>query len=219
MYLFSIELRSAASLLKVLEGHSVGIFTPSEALSLAKVAPHHARYILEFCDAEAGLDTEAPMPYPSTEGDNVGDLAVISVDSYLTFSEYGHSKDYEELDGGSGFVEPTSSGLTAAIHTHCDARFIALLEFKPGVPRGDHYHHLKVEYMTVLRGTLRCHFAPVDNPTDVSEVVLTAGQMVRILPRCIHTYTALGSTVPALEFAPQRYTANDTIVLENPFGL
>lgn len=136
------------------------------------------------------------------------------IHDYIKVSSYGDVKDYEALETGDGFIVSGRQTVTAAINTHCCAKFIALLEFLPEHPRGNHYHLRKLEHMTVLRGQLRCEFRLADDQNQRLEITLSAGQMVQIQPGCIHTFTAVGDAVAALEFAPEPFSQSDVIVVQ-----
>ena len=137
-----------------------------------------------------------------------------TINDYIGVSRLGLEKNYEALEASDGFVVSTSKVPTAAIHTKEDAKFIALLEFKHNVPRGNHYHLQKVEHMIVLQGRLLCSFALPENATDTLDIILEAGQQIRISPGCLHTFTAQGGDVLALEYAAQRYEAKDVLFIK-----
>lgn len=136
-----------------------------------------------------------------------------TIEDHFEVSQLDTTKDYEKLEVGDGYVQSTNSSPTIGIHPKADVHFIALLEFLHDEPRGNHYHKRKVEHMVLLRGKLRCNFSLPENPSKTVEVVLIPGQMVRILPGCVHTYTALEGDAFALEYAAQRYEAADVIVV------
>ena len=43
----------------------------------------------------------------------------------------------------------------------------------------------------------------------IANTGIASGQMVTIQPGCVHTYTAIGGDVYALEYSPQRYKGAD----------
>jgi hypothetical protein len=140
----------------------------------------------------------------------------MNIAEYVEVSQYDNEKDYTKLEAGNGFILPTEGNFaTGAIHTNCCAEFIALLEFSHDVPRGNHYHNKKIEHMIALDGAMRCDFYLIDAPQESLSLTLNPGQMVRIQPRCVHTYTAIDRSVRALEFAPQRFEESDTIVIQS----
>lgn len=135
------------------------------------------------------------------------------IQDYIEIIQLGVKKDYPALEAGDGYVVPAEDFPTAALHPKSAVQFLALLRFAHNVPRGNHYHLHKIEHIVLLKGQLRCDFALKDDPKTVMAIVLEAGQMVRILPGCIHTYTALGGDAFALEYSPQRYEAADVMVV------
>ncbi len=138
------------------------------------------------------------------------------VSDYLRVIELEHVKDYDVLEKVPGFVVVDGDSVTGAFNTGGDTAFIALLEFLPTKPRGDHCHKEKIENMTVLSGRLKCEFWLPEVPNSLKEMVLTSGQQVRILPGCAHTYTAIDTKVIALEFSPQAFRNNDVVSVEHP---
>lgn len=136
-----------------------------------------------------------------------------SISDFIEVSQLESVKDYEALETGEGFIVSSGDYPTGVIHTRAEANIIALLVFAHDVPRGDHYHHQKVEYMVVLKGILKCSFFLPEAPKKTEEVILKAGQQVRILPGCAHTYTALEGDVYALEYAPQKFKMEDVITV------
>jgi mannose-6-phosphate isomerase-like protein (cupin superfamily) len=136
---------------------------------------------------------------------------VQSIDDYVQVTEFGHVKDHNLAEQGGGFVVVDGDSISASISTNCAVAHIALLEFLPDVPRGHHYHVRKIEFMTVLKGRMKCDLKLASDPTQAREIILESGQMVRILPGCIHTYTALEDRVIAIEFSPQKVEMADFI--------
>jgi len=136
-----------------------------------------------------------------------------SINDYIEVSQLESKKDYEALEIGEGFIVSSTEFPTGVIHTKAEANIIALLIFAHDVPRGDHYHHSKVEYMVVLRGKLKCSFFLPESPKETEDMILEAGQQVCILPGCAHTYTAIDGDVYALEYAPQKFKMADVITV------
>jgi 8-oxo-dGTP pyrophosphatase MutT (NUDIX family) len=208
-YVFCAALSTPKEHLRIAEGRALEAFTVDQCLGLHRLAPHHRMYIERYTQ-DLGLDYIGSRGTTGEYQNMQDDLTNIS--EYFRVTQLGLEKDYPALEIGDGYVVPTTTHPTAALHPKADARFIALLEFAQDVPRGDHYHLRKVEYMTVLRGILRCEFTLHNNPEESTEILLEAGQTVRILPGCIHTYTAVDADVVALEYSAQRYEAADVIV-------
>ncbi len=79
--------------------------------------------------------------------------------------------------------------------------------------RGNHYHFRKVEYMLILQGRMHATFQKYDDSEAVIEEIWEKGDLVRTLPGCVHTLTALGeSNVLTIEFSPQPYVARDVLM-------
>ena len=64
----------------------------------------------------------------------------------------------------------------------------------------------------VLNGNLVCQLYLKDNPSKKQEINLVPGQTLRILPSCVHTYTAIGGDVMVLEYSPQKFEQSDVII-------
>lgn len=208
-YVFYARILTPPDQVRINEGKTFALFAFDECQSLDKLAPHHMRYV----DQYRSLIEPSFVAAQSRRSDDGGTLRMTDIQQYIGLSRYGLVKDYPALEAGDGFVVTTTKNPTAAIHTQAAAKFIALLEFANNVPRGNHYHLRKVEYMTVLRGKLRCSFMLPSEPAKTTDTILEAGQMMRILPGCVHTFTALDGDVLALEYSPQRYEASDVIVV------
>ena len=73
-----------------------------------------------------------------------------------------------------------------------EVRFVAHLEFRAasGASRGNHYHHARTEWVTVIRGRPRARFADVESG-ELCEMTLEAGDQVEMRPGCAHSYTAI----------------------------
>ena len=77
----------------------------------------------------------------------------------------------------------------------------------------NHYHFRKVEYMLILQGRMHATFQKYDDSEAVIEEIWEKGDLVRTLPGCVHTLTALGeSNVLTIEFSPQPYVARDVLM-------
>lgn len=133
---------------------------------------------------------------------------------FLEFREYANQKNYSQLESGSGYITLDSDNQpTCALHTDEPVRFIALLQFKRNIPRGNHYHIKKVEHMIILSGKVKCIFTwpPKHKNKSTYECILGAGQMVIIQPGVVHTFTALNDHCTALEASPQIFKTQDTV--------
>lgn len=131
------------------------------------------------------------------------------ISDYVCITKLGDKKDYQALEKNAGFVSTNETSLASAINPESPAEFIAYLEFLPDSPRGNHYHKEKTEYMIVLKGRLKCNFWLNTDPSERQEAILQDGQMARILPGCVHTFTAQNNKVIALEYSPQKFTLSD----------
>jgi mannose-6-phosphate isomerase-like protein (cupin superfamily) len=138
----------------------------------------------------------------------------LKVAAYIEVINLGLERDYEALEHGDGFVLPWADCPTGVIHTRIDAKIISLLEFEQAKPRGNHFHKDKEEYMTILRGRLKCEFSLPEERANILEIILEPGQQVHILSGCIHKYTATDNNVYAIEYGSQRYRAEDVIFVE-----
>lgn len=134
----------------------------------------------------------------------------MKIEDFVTIFSIETSKDYGFAEKGLGFVVDGQYPI-ASLSPEGPISYIALLLFAEGNPRGDHYHREKVEYMTPLSGKLRCDLQLVDTPEETLVVMLQPGEILRILPGCAHTFTAVDGDVYALEFAPQKLDLGDVI--------
>jgi hypothetical protein len=136
-----------------------------------------------------------------------------NIRDYIELSTYGSEKDYQALEDGDGYIFPSPTNPVAVIHTKEDAKFIGVLTFEEGQPRGNHYHHKKIKYMTVLSGTLHVSCYLLDAKDDVYEFTLSERDEAKILPGCVHTMTAVGGDAYAIEYSPNRYRQDDVVFL------
>lgn len=90
-------------------------------------------------------------------------------------------------------------------------RFVAHLEFRAasGASRGNHYHLLKTEWLTVIRGRLSARYHDLDTGTRF-DTVLEPGDQVRVSPRCAHSYAALEDAA-AVECASHAFDGGDAV--------
>jgi len=136
-----------------------------------------------------------------------------NIKDYIEISKYGDTKDYKALEEGDGYIFPSKVNPVAVMQTKEDAKFIAVLTFEDGQPRGNHYHHKKIEYMTVLSGKLHCSCYLLEKPDDVLEFVLNEREEVKIMPGCVHIMTAIDGDAYAIEYSPVRYKMDDVVFL------
>ncbi|HKN97215.1 MAG TPA: cupin domain-containing protein [Pseudonocardiaceae bacterium] len=134
-----------------------------------------------------------------------------SVRDYLRFSRLGRDYDPEGLrERGEGFLLSRDGIDTIFYHSGSAMRFLAYVEFATGQTRGNHYHHSRVEHLCVAKGQLDATYRVAGGSGEWLTVSLTAGDVVRVLPGCVHTYVAREHSV-ALEFAPQPFDEADTV--------
>lgn len=144
----------------------------------------------------------------------MGNLYTGSVDQYVTRWALGTEKTPEDLEAsGRGYRFEKNGARTFLYHNGAEMRFLGYIEFVPGKTRGDHYHVRKVEHMCVIKGTIRAKFFPCDSPENVIETILAAGDVVKIIPGCVHSYLSDEGAV-AVEFSPQRFELADTIDID-----
>lgn len=193
----------------VREGQAFGEFDINECLFLLKMAPHHKQHLKHFIENIQQIDKFENIKFKI----NNKNLKIMTkVKDYIELTKLSNVKDYKALEVGDGYIIPSEHRPVGVIHTKECAEIIALLVFAKETPRGDHYHHDKIEYMTVLSGKLKCEFSLPEEPNDKFEIILEEGHQIRIKPGCIHTYTAIEKDVYALEYAPNRYREKDVVM-------
>lgn len=87
-------------------------------------------------------------------------------------------------------------------------RYVATVEFIPAVPRGNHVHHRKVQWLYLISGRLEAIVK--DMQSQVGETfTMEPGDLVTVQPNIAHVFTA---TVPslALEACAEAYDPADT---------
>ncbi|PID98747.1 hypothetical protein CSA80_04765 [Candidatus Saccharibacteria bacterium] len=134
----------------------------------------------------------------------------MNIADFVTRFTYPAVYDYSLSANGRGFVVPGQPP-AASLSPDEPVRYIALLKSEEGQPRGNHVHRTKVETIIVLSGSLKCEFRLSEDENVRDEFVLRAGDAVRVLPGCIHTYTAIGGGANAIELSPQALDLTDQI--------
>ncbi len=210
-YVFHIKLLTDPSLVHITEGKGFRLFNLNDCFNLEKLAPHHKQYLLKYQNKIIKIIEEQSNMLE--EQKKIPDKQTIH--DYVQILDLGSMKDLESLERGRGFVVVDGDKISALIHTEVDVAFIGHVEFLPDTPRGNHYHQRKIEYMVILRGNLKAHYELINAPNEVWDTILRTGQLVRILPGCIHTYTAIGEKVITIEFSPQKYISSDVLYREN----
>ena len=86
-------------------------------------------------------------------------------------------------------------------------RYMAIIELKPGKPRGNHYHKVKEEMVYLFEGKAELIVEDVDGQGHAS-VPLETGDLVMIQTEVAH---ALRASEPgkAIEFSKTRFNARD----------
>ena len=112
------------------------------------------------------------------------------------------------LDGG---VIEMPAGDFIQIANGDGVRFVAHLEFlaDPPAERGHHYHRVRTETFTVIRGRLRGRWLDLDTGARIEDV-LEPGDQVTVRPRCAHAYVALEDAA-AVECASHAFDPSDTV--------
>lgn len=211
-YVFLSFINCEHPILYIHEGQAIGEFGIEECLYLIKIAPHHKQHLLYLIEnAKQNKKISIITEIINLKNNNI----MSKVKDFIELTTLGNVKDYKALEVGDGYILPSENRPVGVIHTKESADIIALLVFAKDTPRGDHYHHDKIEYMTVLSGRLKCEFSLPESPEDTYEIILEEGQQIKIKPGCIHTYTALGKDVYALEYAPNRYKEKDVVMASN----
>ena len=137
------------------------------------------------------------------------------VKDYVSVTKLNSDRDYDALNAGGSFVILDEHHPTAVIQPQENAKIISLIHFAKAQWRGNHYHHNKTEYLTVLKGKLLCHFSLKDDQHQVVEYILEAGDQVQIKPSCIHKYKALDDDAYALEYATEPFKFEDNVYIES----
>lgn len=90
-------------------------------------------------------------------------------------------------------------------------RFVAHLEFRAAsqASRGDHWHRVRTEVCTVIRGRLRVRYQDIDSGERI-EVVLEPGDQVTVQPRCAHSYLAL-EDADVIECSTHPFDPDDSV--------
>lgn len=133
----------------------------------------------------------------------------MKVKEYILIKRLNNTYDTTSLEAGVGciFVKDRDV-LSAFYHNGEPMRYLAYIEFSSGKPRGNHYHKKRNENIAIVKGNITAKYWLPENPSEVYEVKLTAGDVVNVKPGCAHTYESKEHVV-ALEFSPQNYELAD----------
>lgn len=101
-------------------------------------------------------------------------------------------------------------GELTILHPACpEIRFLSVLRFKPGIPRGGHYHPGKTECVYLLHGEIE--LTTRDRESGESAIHrLKAGDLVTMAPNIEHRYLA-ADDAEAIEFSATPWAAEDTV--------
>lgn len=99
-----------------------------------------------------------------------------------------------------------SKGELTHISYDQDINYVAYVEFPlDGVPRANHFHEEKVEYMYLISGKLRGYYRLAVIPSaKVHEETIEAGSLVRVSPGWAHAYVTVEAG-HAIEFSPSGF--------------
>ncbi len=86
-------------------------------------------------------------------------------------------------------------------------RYIAMIELRPGKPRGNHYHKVKEELVYLIEGTVELLVQDIENQARET-ILLTSGDLVIIQTRVAHTLRPLEKGC-AIEFSPAKFDPVD----------
>ena len=132
------------------------------------------------------------------------------VTDFVEIKRLERIKDLGKLEEGQGYRILQDNLLTVLFHNGEPMSFLGFLEFNNVKLRGDHYHKNKIENMCIITGSLKAKYVLPEKPNDVYEVELKAGDVVTVLPGCVHTYISDSSAL-AVEFSPQLFDKDDLI--------
>ena len=110
------------------------------------------------------------------------------------------------------WVKP--KGELATIST-TETKFIAYIEFpEDGVPRANHFHKEKEEYLYLISGRVRCYFRRADALNETpNEIDAFAGDLISVQPGWSHAYLTI-EPGHAIEFSPTPFA----VILEDTFS-
>ena len=92
-------------------------------------------------------------------------------------------------------------------------RMIGHMDISPKEERANHYHKNFIEIICVVKGKLRIKLYMPDNPSEVSEIVLSRGDEITILPPLAHSFKSDDGAI-ALEYSPHNYTTADSFKVD-----
>jgi|TARA_R110002153_G_scaffold225076_2_gene377735 quercetin dioxygenase-like cupin family protein len=109
------------------------------------------------------------------------------------------------LDKNTDLMKKVEKGWGYELWIHNDEEYCGkLLYFKKGKKCSLHYHEKKKETFYLQDGKLECTFYHLDEPDNVSKVILSAGDSKEIIRGLVHQMKALEDTV-LFEFSTQHF--------------
>lgn len=90
--------------------------------------------------------------------------------------------------------------------------YLATVEFLPKVPRGNHIHPAKRQWMYVLQGSLEGVIQARDSKEQIS-INMTTGDLIEIAPGIAHAFVSPTGAL-AVETADKPWQEGDTLPVE-----
>lgn len=135
----------------------------------------------------------------------------MTVKDHVSVSRVSTVRDPAALEkSGVGYLAWKQDALAALFHNGEPMTFIAYLEFKNGVVRGNHWHHRQAQRMLVVDGELTGRFFLPGAPEDVLELTLTQGDVLQCDVGVVHSYKA-PDRAAAIEYSAQPYEVDDIV--------
>jgi dTDP-4-dehydrorhamnose 3,5-epimerase-like enzyme len=135
----------------------------------------------------------------------------MSVEEYFSVSRISTDRDPVALEKeGRGYFAWKEDALAALFHNGDPMTFMAYLEFKNGVTRGNHYHLKQRQWMLIVAGELQAKLLLPDSPEHITTLTLKQGDLLYCAPGCVHSYRAQDSAA-AVEYSPERYEVDDMV--------
>lgn len=117
--------------------------------------------------------------------------------------------DYSLAEQTMGFVVPGEKP-KASLNMPESAKYVALLQYRQGELRANHYHKNKTEYLVIVDGSLSIALTSVEHSEQSITLDLSSGAAIRIDPLCHHKLTAISETATAIELSPEQLDLSDT---------
>ncbi|MDR1032458.1 MAG: WxcM-like domain-containing protein [Candidatus Nomurabacteria bacterium] len=128
------------------------------------------------------------------------------IENFYKLTLIATKKDYSAMSKTHGYVDFAPNGKPiAAIVPDEPVGYMTILEFEEGIPRGNHVHSDKQEFLVPISGSLLVKLWLPNSPKDKAEIALRRGQILNILPNCAHSVTAICGDATAIEYSPKFY--------------